>query len=304
MPKGKQGFQIGNTLNPMKTEKKQIVKAKITIGAYGSTPGLINDGVVERIIEPPEGGRFIKFIGCSYLYKGTTDLNIVDILAFPKRRFRNFFTFITRHKIFLIFLLSKKIRIALCESYLGDVYIGPLTKNLMMSPKRYCKSVRELWRVITLFINKEKDERTQSILFKLRNIVLLVLEYDMAYRFMLQDILPKIKKEQLKQNTKKELSRVLDIFCERSKGDGRFKQLKKGLLLLHIPKIKKLVLSFLLKLDFDETKLDGADWYFCLQRHGYSFRGIELEERIKQKKTIDKQKHHFIPEITVLNQRK
>jgi len=290
----------------VKHSKKEIIThAKITIGAYGSAPGCINDGVVERIIEPPEGGTFLKFIGCDYLYKGTTDQKVIDVLYFPKRRLRNFISFLTTKwgttLTLLTFPFKKPMLIFLAEQYLKDVYLESFTKYLFLSESKYCISVREIWRVMTLFIGQVKNERIQNILFKLRNIICMILEFDVAYRLMVQDILPNFNKQAVKENPGKEMERVLDIFYERT-NDTRWKKIgKTGLFLLKVwLALRKLVVRFLLEIDLDKIKLDNADYYFCLQRPDYKFRGKSLEERLRQKRMIDRQKHHFIPSVEIL----
>jgi len=291
-----------------KMNKKEIVTARVARGAYGSMPGYINDGVVERIIEPPEGGTFLKFIGCSYLFKGSVNENIVEVLEFPKRMLRNFIGAVSRHKIFLVFLLSKKIRIALGEYYLKNVYLSAFEKHLFLGESRYCISVRELWRVMSLFAGRVKNERTQNVLFKLRNIICMVLEFDIAYRFIAQDILPLINKQALRENPCQEIGRVFDVLYQRSvfRGekvvrDERWRGIKRIVLLaLKVGGLKKLVVDFLLELDLNKIRLDNADYYFCLLRDHYDFRGNSLKERLRQKRMIDRQKHHFIPSVKIL----
>ena len=288
--------------------KKEIITARVTRGAYGSTPGHINDGVIERIIEPPGGGTLLKFIGCSYLFKGSVDENLVEILEFPKRMLRNLIETANRHKVLLLLLLFKKTRLAVGEYYLRNVYLKAFTKHLFLGESKYCVSVRELWRTMTLFIGRVKDERTQNVLFELRNIVCMVLEFDIAYRFIAQDILPLIDKRALKENPYREIGRMFNILYERSihRGekivrDERWRRIKKtALLLLRLKSIKKLVVEFLLELDLNKIKLDNADYYFCLLRDHYDFRGNSLKERLRQKRMIDRQKHHFIPGVEIL----
>jgi len=297
------------SIEDKKKGKEIIVNARVTIGAYGSAPGCINDGVVERIIEPPEGGIFTKFVGCSYLFKGICDQKILDILAFPKRKFRNIVQFATskigKVIVVLLFPFKKYVVIILFEQYLKDVYVSSFTKYLNVSPNRYCVSVKEFWRVVTLFIGQVKNTRLQSILFKLRNIACMVLQNDMAYRFSLQDILPEINIEELKRNPAQELRRVFDIFCERME-DDRWRGIGRAtILLLRIsPAFKRLIIDFLLEIDMDKVKLDDADYYFCLQRPSYKFKGVPLEERILLKKQIDNQKGHFIPTVDILKIRR
>ena len=290
-------------------DKKQILQhARITFGAYGSVSGQVNDGVVERIIEPPEGGTFMKFVGCEYYYKGLTDQKVIDILYFPKRRLRNLISFLTTKwgitLSILLFPFRKRMLIFLAEQYLKDIYLPSLIKYLYISEKKYSISVREIWRVSTLFIGNVKIERIQDILFKFRNILCMIIEVDMAYRWILQDILPLINKESLRANSIYEIERVLDILCERA-DDARFGEMKKVLiLLLRVSKsTRKLVVRFLLELDLNKIKLDNADYYFCLGRGDYKFRGKSIEERQIQKKQIDRQKRHNIPAVEIISRK-
>lgn len=305
-----------------KIKKEVITRAKVMTGAFGMTPGDINDGVIERIIEPPEGGVFIKFIGCSYLYKGTNKQSLIDLLTFPKRLLVNVMTIetagprSTRTKLvkllFGIFLLLpnwliKKIMTGLVGFYLRSVYLKPVQKHLIVNDKRYVPAIREIWRVLTIFIGEIKDDKIQRHAFRLRNLICLIFNIDLPHRLKLQDVLPEIDIEKLKQSPRQEIGRVFDILISRIRNQhekGMWGNIKKLFLVLSLRfyrPMKKWLVRFFIEVDLEKIKLDESDWYFSLQRSDYNFRGVTLEDRIKEKKRLDKEKKHFIPRVKILN---
>ena len=303
-----------------KIKKEVITRAKVMTGAFGMTPGDINDGVIERIIEPPEGGVFIKFIGCSYLYKGTNKQSLIDLLAFPKRLLVNVMAIETAGPRFIrtklvkllfgIFLLLpnwliKRIMTGLIGFYLQSVYLKPIQKHLIVNDKRYSPAVREIWRVLTIFIGEIKDDKIQRQAFRLRNLVCLIFNTDLPHRLKLQDILSEIDIKA--QSPRKEIGRVLDIFISRIRNQheiGMWGNIKKLFIVLSLRfyrPMNKWLVRFFSEVDLEKIKLDEADWYFTLQRDDYNYRGVSLEDRRKEKKRIDKEKGHFMPSVKVLS---
>ena len=55
------------------------------------------------------------------------------------------------------------------------------------------------------------------------------------------------------------------------------------------------------KLDTDKLKLDEDDWYFCLKRRGFNFRNLRLDQRLRLKKMIDKDKGHLRLQLMTIN---
>jgi len=57
------------------------------------------------------------------------------------------------------------------------------------------------------------------------------------------------------------------------------------------------MMRFLLELDYGKIKTDEADWYFCLKRKDYNFKGVLYEGRLIEKERIDREKGHKIPKV-------
>jgi len=131
---------------------------------------------------------------------------------------------------------------------------------------RFCKSGREIYRVIP-------DKR-------LAYNLCMIWEYEFVYRFIGQDVLGNLNKDNLKK-PRKELIRLLDILISRSNNDGVIKNTKKARKAVRrLPKwvLKKLT-EALKRIDIDEIKLDENDMYWCLRRPNYDHRGLTYEKK-------------------------
>ena len=116
----------------------------------------------------------------------------------------------------------------------------------------------------------------------------------------MQDIFSLVDLHKLKKSPTREMRRLLDILLEREiPGDQRNKyvRIKKALtlVLLLSKKARKMTVVFFSNMDLEKVKLDEADWYYCLQRHQYNYRGISIQDRVNEKKRIDIEKGHKIP---------
>ncbi len=122
-----------------------------------------------------------------------------------------------------------------------------------------------------------------------------IVEYDDAYRFRLQDIVSGTTVEALKNNPRKELRRLADIFKAREHNDEyvipKFERLIKVLLLLLIvPKVKKAFIASLIYID--GIKYDESDRYWVSVRGDYDFFGETYEERFA--KLINVPQQHIV----------
>jgi len=167
--------------------------------------------------------------------------------------------------------------------------------------KRKLESIGESFE--TMINERFKDRITKrdecELVKAISDFVCLFLENDNAYRFRIQDgFFGKLNKDNiLKFGVVYEVKRLLNILIEREIDvKQKFIGLKRIAipLLIISPEIKSWLTRFLLEIDVDKLKLDEHDWYFCLRRRGYKFGGISLEERLKEKEIIDKEKGHIM----------
>ena len=260
---------------------KLVEQKKILLGAYGFSGNECN-GVVEKPIRPDSGGIYLKLAGCNYLWKGDPKLHVHSAITASKKIFTVLSAVMsdrmTQFLFAFLFVFRRKFLLKLCREVLDLIYRPFFVYRL--KPEKYCVSVRELRRAIEAV--KIPDEFQEDV-NKTRDVVAMNLETDVAYRFPFQDILPKIDKERFRENPAKEIKRVSDIFVERGSIEDNWRKFEKLLVLLmrFSKKARNLAIEFISELDMDKIKLDEADWFFCLNRPNYKFRGVSKEERLK-----------------------
>lgn len=147
----------------------------------------------------------------------------------------------------------------------------------------YLITKREMWETIAT----------------LAEFVYLFMEYDNAYRMRLQSILMLLDKEAVKKDVFKEFRRLYQtlINWEDEVHGIRYKWLELKPLIysfLFIDKrAKEFLKEFLLELDVDKVKLDEDDHYFVLKRRTFNFYGRSYDDRLAERKRIDKEKGNY-----------
>jgi hypothetical protein len=130
----------------------------------------------------------------------------------------------------------------------------------LLKEEYYQHSTQELRRVLNKYIDPQ-----------FVNAIGLVWEFDNAYRYRGQDILPLIKKERLQGyfQARREVLRVLSIYLERDaeQPKGKMENIVKlvGLAML-VPKINKLVRNIINDLNMKKIGFDAGDRYWVKKR--------------------------------------
>lgn len=288
---------------------KDFVKSRkglITIinGAYGNHN--VPPGIVMKTITPKEGGTFTRLLGCTFLYKNYATEELMMILDVAKSTLLTFVQCFSNKGIQFyigcLFLFDRKrfnafIKNAL-ELYLRIVH-RPL-KGYLLEPIRYCRVVREIDRVLTVYIERKcrYDDELNQMCFDLKDIILMTLEYDNAYRLRFQDALSGLSKNELSLSSQEAVNKLFDILIEREVGDNmkvKWSKIKK--LAMIVVLFNKDIFYPLWTININEIELDPADHYFSLMDNLYNINGSTLEERIIIKKQLDKSLGHNIPEF-------
>ena len=270
-------------------------------------------------ITPEAGGTFIKFAGCTYLFKGLPKSEMVDGLSMAKATL--FFLpreIILRDWLFIVslglrYLLSRKKFWFRCNIFLEMVYNRTLAKNSLL-PNQYNRFVKELKRAAHVALGQEfgvedfmknfisrnviNDVKIAqaSFLYKSVELICFFLESDSAYRFRSQDALETTNKQ---AGVRKAVSGLFDTLITREDPKiglaSKWRALKRITLavLWVLPSFERVAETFLRELDLDKIKLDESDWYFCLRRKQYMFRGWSLEKRLAEKQRIDDERGHW-----------
>ncbi len=328
--KGEVRELVGTAVESLPDEVKRIVE-KLNSGNIGVVSGALGDmenceGIVEQIIEPPEGGRLSKFFGCSFLFKGYPLKEIVEGIGFSKSlismlprkllaRSRYWKT-----AIVIRYLLGRKYFWHDLHIIFFSIYTN-IVQKAGLPPNKYNKPSRVLRETVNRALGECMDDENNNnykisllhgdihVINRKREIwetialvwefIYLFIEYDNAYRFRVQDAFEAWKKGKLKGfGVVREVSKIFDILIEREdKMHGirnKWIELKKVVIpILYLDsRLRQFTRLFLENLDIEEIKLDEHDWYFCLKRMSYQFRGIPLKERLAERKKIDQEKGH------------
>ena len=128
---------------------------------------------------------------------------------------------------------------------------------------RYCRTVRELYRVFDK-LNPSKDREEGSDLWDMiRDDFCLTMEADDAYKYRFQIVFVHLNKDNLKKDAIKEVRRLLKLLADREEGESmkeKWGMFSKYLFLLKFrPKILKTLVAFLNELDLEELKMDDSD---------------------------------------------
>lgn len=241
-----------------------------------------------KIEFPEEGGTLTYCYGYKYPFKGLPLQKYVEILVSIKRMFMESLR-LFRHKamipfISLLVIIPNRKKVL---DLIFDFYINIASHsftNCILEPKKYCDSVREIYRTFEVISQTEKTK-------KVRDIVCTLIEYDNAYRYRLQDAAQEFDKDRFFINGKKELDRVLDIMILREKNEGMKDKwrLFKRYLPFALKIINKDFLNFIKEIDLTKLYIDESDRYFMSMKSDYNYEGVSFEERYKLKQKIDEE---------------
>ncbi len=310
--------------------KPVTTSAYIIFGIFGELPGC--EGLAEDVIntdeklkkyglDPAEGGTFIKLMGCSFLYKGDPATEKVKGIEQAKSNISTLPREIIGRSIvlsgalgFLYIFFRKQFWRHLCvfaeEIRLKTIRIHDIPAE------RYCRSVREIKRAMEVAVRRKlkipvgvellnegdtgkmRANPLPYAITKLMAFFALFLELDVAYRFPMQDVLGERSREGAQKSITGEVLRILQTLINRDTPNPctltKFKYVKKVIaaVMLFSPQVRGILREFLMELDADKVKLDEADWYFCLRRSSYNYRGMPLADRFRELYLIDRAKGH------------
>jgi hypothetical protein len=281
------GGAVTNLMEIIQPPKEIFDKPDITpVDMVGRTTVVFK---ATRIEFPEEGGILIHYEGCKYPKKGWPTQDGVWANNMVKRQTLMMIMTLRSRGIFLpaigFALTLWKYKIQLIENALqqyirmADIILQPY----YLKDNRYCVFCRELRELISNFligigISIPVTENTGKILAHL-------LEYDEAYKYPLQDALTDVN---WNGDLRKEVKGILNRLIQRKNNSlDKFSQTINllSLALLH-PKVKKAFKTAISLSDTDNLKLLEDDYYHCMLRSEYNFRGISYQQRVADWITI------------------
>lgn len=143
----------------------------------------------------------------------------------------------------------------------------------------YCNFGREMIKFITIFLTEFGIDEYESS--HMAETFALFIDYDDAYRLIMQDIFSETTKEKLLSS--KELRRLGKLFVQRELNPS-IRHKMSGMitlvsLALYSPWLRRCLKKALAAVDFTQFQLDEADRYYCLTWGSYDFFGKTVEER-------------------------
>ncbi len=240
---------------------------------------------------PKEGGVLTWMEKYSYPYKGYPHHEFVEKIDFIKKINRAFLSGLyhqLKHRKKFMFLTLLPSAWALKDALRAWIHVVyRFVERFRIKPIRYSTFVRELHRAFT----ESADEKEREFIFKIRDLLCMILEFDNAYRFRAQDVLAEMDISRLKKHTVKELLRLIEILASREKIQeirDTWKLVERwlSLYLRFDGKLVRIIRNALSGLDIEKVKLTVEDKVFCLPRKDYSF-GFVLYPQVKDRKIME-----------------
>ena len=181
----------------------------------------------------------------------------------------------------------------ICDEVLRDHYLHPQF-NMDIC--------RALSQVIMDFLVGLGVEKIRSA--KMSLVFITLLEYDMAYRLRVEDLLSETTKEKLLADPVGEAQRLVKILAERDwtrphlveKFDRFARLLKYGFLFIRKPFRKALA-----PVDFSMLQLDEIDRYHVRHWKGYNWFGMTIEERVAKWPPVPYPAFQLVPDKSLAN---
>lgn len=286
-------------------QKINFILAKIretNVGMMETKPSTDpNKQTIIKVLFPPEGGVITYFAGLEHPAKGFCYGETVEAVDEVKKTMMafltGFFESISKSKLrtLLFALIFRKQFETIIRRMV--IQLDYRIRRIRQKPERYCISGREFYRVFDLMAIWYPKYAIEIKSF--RNIFCMGWEYDDAYRYTGQDVLPELNKDRARKDIVGEIKRILDLALER---DNRglfikFLQMRKLLFLLKFSKsIRTMVERFFLELNLDRIKMDEDDKFHARYKENYDWdvskiqpkKCINYEQKQEEKKEKEK----------------
>ncbi len=241
-------------------------------GALGELEGC--NAYAEETIK--EGMWRTKYLGISCWFKGITDNDIIDRVTITKRAFRE-----------IIMLWPLNIR-RVINSFVGIYEIEGGLKSRCLKQKEFCTACQELIRL------GMKVAGNESRVVDLVYCFAMFLQFSPTYRLKVQDIFGELDKGNFQKRPLTEILRLKKIFLTREYDNKPKMEWMWRLAFMFVMFNRKIVRQFVADLDIEKIKLDSDDWYFCLRRSSYDFRGKSLYSRLVEAEIIDRERGNLV----------
>jgi len=234
---------------------------------------------IDQVKLPKEGGVLTYYKGVPHPAEGFPIIDTVYRIDDAKRYiggmmsgFREMFSH-NKFKTILFFLVFRKqcnqLAIGLIKSIWRQLKIHQIY------PIRMCRVAREAWRVFDTFdYGNQGDPNRNANIIMIRDLVTLILEFDDAYRFRLQNVFCELDHTAFEKNPYRELSRLAQL-GESREATHRIKGLWRvagiGFRFMRFHPARKYIIKFFDRLDIQKIKMTEADTYYARLKPNYKW---------------------------------
>ncbi len=255
---------------------------------------------IEKVEHPPEGGflsyrRYQKFP-----FKGTVFPEGLMMVNVPKRLLRDGARIAAKTWwLWGWWLLIPYVRRYVLWLFAHEyaTYSFHFINRYYVKPDWCCTCVREFYRVSqNIFWDDRLSERERWSIYKILLALGLFLEFDDSYRYRFQDMMGALDKQAFLKSPSKEISRLFAVLKARGQteiGDDSVATRLQGLVwlarvgFLLFPAFKRKAIQFVREADLKKLALDEGDYYHCMVRPDYNYRGVPFGVRLKERQDID-----------------
>ena len=242
---------------------------------------------------PETGGQYVWHVGREYPRKGHVYGEALRDCFYPKRILINLIKFLgdkDNIPFFIVFaLMPKWLRGRIIGRAISSfaAIVNDVLYDHYLHPQFNTSICRALSEPIMTFLKEIGVEEVHA--FRMSLIFITLLEYDMAYRLRIEDLLSETTKEKLMKDPVGEAERLIKILAQRDPSRPRLvdkfarfvKIFRYGYWFIRKPFKKALAQA-----NFELMQLDDVDRYQVRHWTGYNWFGMTIEERIEKWKPV------------------
>jgi len=185
---------------------------------------------------------------------------------------------------FLIPPLKRYLFWKLLEVFI-EIAQNTLSYHLLIEDK-HCTVCREMFQAHDIYLKDRFKKEKHDLVSKFIHTWIMIFEYDDAYRYRFQDILSQTDKKALRENSRKEILRIIIYAIEHEEDRGLRDRMRKikwilQIFLLFNPRLTKEIAAYIYCLRKENIELDDIDRYFAYRKHYFKFDNLSLDERKK-----------------------
>lgn len=242
--------------------------------------------LVKTIEYTKDKGILLHYQDLPFPQKGFPYPEVIWAMNVVKRFMLGYFRWAKYGMYFMwpFIFLPKKLKVKFINTILHSITFAAdyAFERYYINPDFYCPAAKEIaeW-TYKFLVNIGADHLESS---QMAQVMAMIMEYDNAYRYRVQDMTDVTSTEALKENPAREIRKMVSAISTREpnyQNTDKFSAVG-GILtaLFLVPSLKKAFIDSVP--DISKIQLDEADRYHCLFRIDYNYEGRTFEDRFQE----------------------